>query len=691
MATSHWAQATTLRSIPDPIRVAVCIACFLGCLAAVLQAGDDPQASEENPAALKNLSLEELSQIEVTTPSKEPVQAFRSPSAVYVITGDDIRRSGATSIPEALRLAPGVEVARIDSSKWSIGIRGFGSRLNRSVLVLMDGRTVYTTLFDGTYWEVQNTDLDDVDRIEVIRGPGGTIWGPNAVDGVIDIITKSAADTQGLLVSAGGGTVDQGSLNARYGGGNGGGLHYRVYGMGFSRGPEDHFGGDDFDDWRQVQAGFRMDWNRDPRNTFTVQGDLYQEVQGEAVQATSYTAPYSQVIAGNASLSGGNILGRWKKVFSGGNDFQLQVYFDRTNRFEPNLADIRSTFDADFLDRFRLPWRQEISWGIEGRVQPIHDPAVVSGLQFLPVHRTDYLVSGFLQDEIGLVDRRLSLTVGSKVLGTNFTHGVDLEPSARLLWTLDDTRSFWAAFTHAVRTPSDSEENFYLLGYIQTLPNGTPYFARFNPNSNFSPEQLNGYEFGCRQIAGRNLYVDLATFYNHYHDLFSEDLEGTPFFEATPPPPHELLPAEFRNGLLGYTKGVEIAPEWKPAAFFRLRGSYSYLHMNIGRAPHSGDVGTAPGIVGSSPQHQVTFEPAFDISKTIQLGVTYRYVSALPGQSVPAYSTADARIGWQVARMFQLSLVGSNLFQPSHFEYGSDPLGLVGIRRSVYAKITWSR
>jgi iron complex outermembrane receptor protein len=650
-----------------------------------------PQATDQtNPGALKSLSLEELSQIEVTTPSKEPVSALQTPAAIFVITGDDIRRSGATSIPEALRLAPGVEVARIDASTWSIGIRGFGTDLTRSVLVLIDGRTVYTPLFAGTNWDVQNTNMDDIERIEVIRGPGGTIWGPNAINGVINIITKSAKDTQGILASAGGGNEDQGFANFRYGGGNGQGFNYRVYGMGFTRSPEDHPNGTNFDDWRAAQGGFRIDWKANDRDLFTLQGDIYDESAGKSVSATSYTPPYSQIINADAQLSGGNILGRWNRTFSDHDDIQLQVYYDRTDRQTPNYAEIRNTFDIDFLQRLRAPARQVISWGLGARVDPVNDRVVVTGLQFFPYNRTDYLLTAFVQDEIGLVERRLSLTVGTKFLKTNFTSGVSLEPSARLLWTPSENQSIWTAFTHALRTPSDSEENFSLLGYIG-MQNGIPFFARFNPNPNFAPEQLNGSELGYRRLLSKRLFVDVTAFYNHYHDVFSEDVIGSPYLETNPAPVHYLLPADFGNGLYGYTKGAEIAPEWRPKDFWRLHGSYSYLHMNLAKSRDSLDIGTAAPTVGSSPQHEATVQSAFDLFKRLQLDLTYRYVSALPGQGVHAYSTGDVRIGWQFNRHFDLSIAGQNLFQPSHFEYGGDPLGLVGIKRSVYAKLTWRR
>jgi iron complex outermembrane receptor protein len=655
--------------------------------------GDEPQpdpSGQSGPAALKQLSLEQLSQIEVTTPSKEPTKVSQTAAAIFVITGEDIRRSGVTTIPAALRLAPGVEVARIDGNNWSIGIRGFGSDLTRSVLVLIDGRTVYTPLFAGTNWDVQNTNMDDIDRIEVIRGPGGTIWGPNAVNGVINIITKDAKYTQGMQVSAGGGNVEQGFVNFRYGGGNGRDFSYRVYGMGFTRGPEYHPDGRNFDDWRDGQVGFRMDWAEN-RDAFTLQGDAYDEIAGKSVQATSYTSPYSQIINANALLSGQNILGRWKRIYSEDNDIQVQVYYDRTDRRTPNYVEDRDTFDVDFLQRLKLPARQEVTWGLGARVDPVNDPVVVSGLQFIPNKRTDYMGTAFVQDQIGLVDQRLSLILGTKMLKTNFTNEVDFEPSVRLLWTPDESQTVWAAFTHAIRTPSDSEENFYLLGYIGNSANGTPFFARFNANPTFAPEELNGYELGYRRFVSKKIYVDLTGFYNHYHDLFSEDLIGQTYLESDPEPVHFLLPAHFGNGLLGYTKGVEVAPEWSPTTFLRLRGSYSFLHMNIGRAPHSADVGSAPGIVGSSPQHQASVQLAVDFSKRLQLDLAYRYVSTLPAYQVPSYSTGDARFGWRLTNQFELSLIGENLLQPSHPEFGGDPGPLIGIKRSAYARLTWSK
>lgn len=655
-----------------------------------LTAAPDAVDPATSPAALKTLTLEELSQIEVTTPSRQPEQAFRSPVAIYVITGDEIRRSGVRTIPDALRLAPGVEVAQIDANKWSVGIRGFGSRLSRSVLVMIDGRTVYTELFAGTYWEVQNVMLEDVDRIEVIRGPGGTIWGPNAVNGVINIITKNSQDTQGWLASAGGGNVEQGFLNVRYGGNAGDNLTYRLYGMAFTRGPEYHQDHDNFDDWRAVQGGFRMDWRPGARDTLTVQGDIYTEAAGERVSATSYAPPYSENVDGNADLGGGNVLARWQRKFSKGDDIQVQAYYDRTSRFEPNLAEIRNTYDVDFQNHLVEPGRQDITWGLGTRVSNGEDLPVVSGLRFLPPRRNDYLVTAFFQDQFELVKDHVWLTVGTKLLRTNFT-GVEPQPSVRLLWQPTSKQSLWTGFTHAVRTPSDADREFALLGYIETLPSGIPYLARFNPNANFAPEQVNGYEAGYRRFFARNLYLDLAAFYNHYHDLFSEDITGPTYLETTPLPEHYLLPAQFRNDLLGYTKGVEISPAWRPVHFWRLQGSYSFLHMNLTKAPGTPEIGTVLGIEGSSPRHQATVSSGLNLGKSFKLDLTYRFVSGLAAMNVPAYSTGDANFSWQVSRDLSFSVVGSNLLQPRHGEFAGDPGPTVEIRRNGYLSVTWTK
>jgi iron complex outermembrane receptor protein len=682
--------------VTSPWRWWLQIACSAALIApALIAAQTEPSVSPVPSAAtLKHLTLEQLSQIDVTSPSKGPTSAFRSPVAIYVITNEDIRRSGVTTIADALRLAPGVEVARIDGSTWSVGIRGFGTGLSRSVLVLIDGRSVYTPLFAGTYWDVQDYLLEDIERIEVIRGPGGTIWGPNAVNGVINIITKSSQDTQGTYASVGGGSVEQGFGNVRYGGDNGEGLTYRVYAKGYDRGAEYHNDHDNFDSWRGAQGGFRMDWKESDRDTFTLQGDVYRQEDGSQDVLGNYTPPAETLIQANAQLTGDNVLARWTRKSSDGNDLQIEAYYDRTDRFEPNFGEVRNTFDVDYIQHTRVKSRQQFIYGLGAQASDSHFKEVASGLVFAPADILDFQLSGFFEDDISVVDSKLTLDVGSKAFRTNFT-GMEFEPSVRLMWTPAEKHAFWAAYTHAIRAPSQAEEDFYLSSYLGTA-DGYPFFGRYNANPKFAPEQLNGYEVGYRTLISKNLYIDFAGFWNHYHDLFSEDLEAPltlastlPFPSQTEPPTYLLITAQFRNSFYGSTMGGEIAPEWRPTSYWRLRGSYAYLDMNLSKTP-----GTAPGNSpqseeGSSPRHEAGVQSYLDISKKLQLDLTYRYVSALVAQGVPGYSTGDARLAWRFQPHVELSVVGNNLLQPHHVEYIGDPTGAVGILRSVYASVAW--
>jgi len=647
----------------------------------------DADSSQAGNQPLKSLSLEQLGNIEVTTVNKEPEVVWKTPAAIFVITQQDIQRSGATSIPEALRLAPGVEVARITSDEWAIGIRGFNSRLSRSVLVLIDGRIVYSPLTAGVYWEVQDTLLEDVDRIEVIRGPGGTIWGPNAVNGVINIITKSSKDTQGGLVSGGAGNVEQGFGEARYGGSDGQNFTYRVYGKGFAVAPQYHADHINYDNWQAGQGGFRMDWTGGSRDSYTLQGDGYLQAAGESVATSSYNPPANYIFNNYSHLSGGNILFHWGRKLGEKKDFHVDAYYDNTTRHELNFGDDRNTANVDFVDRFPLP-RQEISWGAGVYLSHGDELQALSGLMFIPPVRTDQFYTAFIQDQLTLVQNRLSMLAGPRFIKTNYT-GVLIEPTVRLLYTPTPIQSLWAGFTQAVRTPADVERDFYLASLIGYAPNGLPYFARFNANRNFQSERLNGYELGYRRLLKSRLYVDIATFFNQYRNLLSEDLAGPTFLETDPPPPHLLLPAEFGNGLIATTEGGEIAPQWQPTNFFRLTGSYSFLEMHVKKAPDSTDLGSAPTVQGSSPQHQALVQSDFDLPKSITLDLQVRYVSALPALMVPAYTTGNASLGWSATKQLAFSVVGQNLFQPYHYEFNYDPHGLVGIERSVFGRVTW--
>lgn len=648
------------------------------------------QQDQNTSNNLKQMSLEELGNVKVTTVSKEPEKLLRTPAAIYVLTQDDIRRAGVTSVPEALRLVPGVEVSRIDSDGWAVGIRGFGGAFSRSVLVLIDGRSVYTPLFEGVYWDVQNVMLQDVDRIEIIRGPGGTIWGANAVNGVINIITKKAKDTHGMLATAGGGNVDQGTGAVRYGGSLRKNVDYRIYSMGFTRGQEFHADNNPFDEWRLGQAGFRTDWTPNGHDSVTLQGDIYSGENGNLTNIAFFFPPSQANVDSTAFVSGGNLLARWQRKLSNGSDFQLQTYFDRTNRQNAQLGETRDTFDVDFIDHLALPDHQDFIWGLGLRVSPSNVIQTQATVNFLPNQATDSLYSGFVQDEIPLVADKLSLTAGTKIEHNNFS-GFDFQPSVRLLWSVDNRQSFWVAATRAVTTPSRLDEDLALTGFVSAAP-PFPIFVEIAGNPKIKADGLLGYEAGYRSEITSQFHLDIAAFFNNYDDLTTLGPASLSFAQSPPPSyTYILVKTAWANGIDGNTDGVEINPDWKITNSWQLKGSYSYLEMHLKNKPGSTDVTTVGTDEGSSPHHQVVIQSLFNLPGHFELDPTYRFVSALPALAVKKYSTMDVRVGWHLTEQFELSVTADNLFRPYQVENGVGVVGApnVGIKRSVYAEIRW--
>ena len=651
------------------------------------------ESGQTAPGSLKQLSLSELGDVEVTTVSKQPQQLQRTPAAVFVITPEDIRRSGARTLPEVLRLAPGVEVARIDADHWSVAIRGFAGQFSKSLLVLIDGRSVYTPLFDGVYWDVQNVMLEDIERIEVIRGPGGTIWGANAVNGVINIITKSSKETSGAVTTLGGGNVDQGTGAVRYGSSAGKDFDYRFYSTGALRGPEYHADANRFDDFRMGQMGFRTDWNADNKNTLTVQGDIYGALSGERFLLATYSPPAEIVAADKANVSGGNLLARWQHTSGEGSDIQIQTYFDRTNRQDLELGETRDTFDIDFVQHLRVRGDQELTWGLGGRVSPSNYIQIAPGVNFLPNKQTESIYSAFVQYELPIVRDKLMLTAGTKLEHNSFS-GFNYQPSLRLLWMATARHSFWTAVTRAVRTPSRIDEDVKFDIFIENLPTAPVYFEILG-NPQQKAEQLIGYEAGYRTQVTRSLYLDFTGFYNSYRDLQNYGPLALAVTN-TPPPLRLLIVVPYANGIQGNTVGGEVAPNWKVTQWWQIRGSFSFLHMGLEDKPGYTDTGgLLASYEGSSPRHVLGFQSLINLPKHFEFDQTFRFSSALPaqkglpGQTVKAYSTADVRLGWHLGEHWEFSAVGQNLLQPFHMEFGGDPGPLVGIKRSVYAKVIW--
>lgn len=599
------------------------------------------------PAVLKKLTLEELMDLEVTSVSKRAEKLSETASAIQVVTGEDVRRSGATSLPEALRLAPNLQVAQLNSHDWAITARGFNggplanNSLANKLLVMIDGRTVYTPLFGGVFWDVQNVMLEDLDRIEVVSGPGGTLWGANAVNGVINVITKSAKDTQGLFLSGGGGSFVQDFGALRYGDRIGSNFFFRVYAQRYDRNSTKQPNGTDAtDEWDMTQGGLRADWYVSEADVVTVQGDFYggNEQTPGAIDTT---------------VDGQNLLTRWTRTFSDESDLSVQLYADRTWRdlHAPSFfSEDLKTYDFDFQHRFPLGERHSILWGAGYRFMQdkINNAAALS---FGPADREMQLISGFVQDEIVLVEDRLKFTLGTKLEENEFS-GFEVQPSARLAWTPGERHTVWGAVSRAVRSPSRFDTDL-------TIPLGG--------DRDFESEKVIAYELGYRVQPTDRISLSLATFYNDYDDLRSINFP----------------PFAFANDQAAETWGVELSGNLQLTSWWRLRGGYTYLEEDI-RSTSPAVVPGSAEIEAIDPRHQALLQSIMDLPGHTQLDLVGRYVDDLSGfaTAVSDYFTFDARLAWQYKR-WEFAVVGQNLGNDEHSEFGS-----LRIPRSVYGKVT---
>jgi iron complex outermembrane recepter protein len=602
-----------------------------------------------SPEELKRLSLEALMNQDVTVVTRRPEKLAQSPSAVQVITGEDIHRSGATSLPEALRLAPNLQVAEVNSHDWAISARGFNNTLANKLLVMIDGRTVYTPLDAGVFWDAQNVLLEDIDRIEVVSGPGGALWGANAVNGVINIVTKSARDTQGMLIEGGGGSFLQDFGAIRYGGGNGTNLFYRVYAQRFDRDGAVFPNGKEAPDfWDMSQGGFRMDWYPSEVNTLTLQGDAYAGSQA----ATN----------GDTFIDGQNVLGRWSHTISDTAELTMQAYFDRTWREIPALgAEDLKTYDFDFQFHFGLGERQNVTWGAGYRLM---QDAVQNGrgIAFIPPDRNMQLFSGFVQDEIALVPDYLQLTLGTKLEHNDFS-GFEVQPSARLAWMPAERHTFWAAVSRAVRSPSRIDSDV-------RIPGNPPF--QFLGDKNFESETVLAYEAGYRVRPIDRLNLSLASFYNDYDHLRSLN-QTTPTSFA------------FRNNFEGQTWGFELSGTYQATDWWRLRAGYTYLNKLLWT--HNPAV-NARNPEGNDPENQFLVQSILDLPAHFQFDVVGRYVDTLENPHVPSYVSFDARLAWRWRDHMEISVVGQNLWDDHHPEFGAGTTR-EEIPRSVFGKVAW--
>jgi iron complex outermembrane receptor protein len=615
------------------------------------------QASASIPQDLKRLSIEELAQIDVTSVSRRPERLSETAAAVSVINSAEIFRSGITSLAEVIRLADGVDVARVNSSTWASSLRGFTTNPANKLLVLMDGRSVYSPLTSGTFWDAQDTLLTDVDRVEVLRGPGGAVWGANAVNGVINVITKDAASTIGDYVSVAAGSDEHFYGAVRHGGHVGEGA-YRVYGKYRKRGAQVFTStGQSAGDAVQLgQTGFRLDSGKRGPATWFLEGDAYRGTNGFSDRA-------------DGDIAGGNILGRWTRAFSGSTAFQAQVYYDGTYRKVPlQFTEKRHTVDLDLQQRLMLGPRQNLLFGGGARVSRGTDVGT-AGFFFDPQARTHTLFNLMAQDEIALKPNSLYLTLGSKFERNDFT-GFEMQPTIRARWTPDTRQTAWAAISRAVRLPTRLDTDLRLIDIATRR-------VILTGSENFRAEEVVAYEAGYRVRPFSLLSLDVAGFSNRYDNLRSTELTFAP------------LPLIVLDNMLNArTSGVEVAGTLQPVTAVRVHGSYAYLHKVLSFDPGSRDVYHG-AVEGDDPSHLLSLRSSVDLPGHLAFDAFFRRTGVRPDPVVPAYSELDLRLGWGPRPGWDLSLVGQNLLHAHHSEFLPLNAPHYDFRRGLFLRSRW--
>jgi iron complex outermembrane recepter protein len=622
-------------------------------------------AAQPGRTPLKGLSLDELMNLDITTASRRPEPISEAAAGVDVLTGEELRRSGITTLPEALRLAAGLFVARSDGRTWAIGTtRGFTLTAGNKLLVLIDGRTVFSPLFAGVFWEVHDVVLDDVDRIEVIRGPGATLWGPNAVNGVINVITKPASATMDWRVNVGAGDEERLFGTARFGDALGRNGHYRVYAKYvYLDANRTNAGESARDPLRRGQLGGRADWALSPGSDLTLQGDAYAGAAG------MFDRP-------DTDIRGGNVIGRWRRRFSPLAELQVQTYYDYAFISIPVLfEESRGTWDIDVQYRRSVGARHSLLAGAGYRlardttgvpIEPGGPQALGIRAFFDPASRSTSLVSAFLQDDVTLAPERLFLTVGARVEHNAFT-GAELQPTARLRWKPDARSTVWGAISRAVRTPTRLDSDVRYVRPDDTL------FLRGSPD--FRSEELIAVEAGYRIRPVAALSFD-ATVYRHSYDRLRSQ-------EPAPEPGAIVL----QNELRGTTAGLELEANWRPAEWTRWQAHWTLLDKQLRLRPGSLDP-TGGRAEGNDPRQTFGLRGSVDLGRGLELDGYLRAIARLPQPVVPGYAELDLRAGWWLTPDLEVSVVGRNLLHSSHPEWGAPLPRRVEFERSVYARLS---
>ncbi len=621
---------------------------------------------DETLQYLKSLSIEELLQTQITSVSKKSESLFDVAAAVTVITQEDIERAGALSIPEALRLVPGLQVAQLDGSRYAVSSRGFNEYFANKLLVLIDGRSVYTPLFSGVYWNAQDTMMEDIERIEVIRGPGATVWGANAVNGVINIITKNSADTQGGLVSTVVGSHIQPMVSARYGSRLDDNTTFRTYAKGFKRDDYDSTsGGDAHDAWESLRAGFRADRLHTSKDTISLQGELYDnEADGTFDIPTSGTTLITNT-EGTEDYSGGHLLATWEHRFTEQSTLDFQLYYDHTKRDQVVAEETRDTIDIEFKHHWDPAGAHDIVWG--GNYRWTEDD--IDGTDYIsfdPSSKHDNLWSVFLQDDINIIPNTAWITLGSKFEHNDYS-GFEVQPSARFRYKPTERQIIWAAVSRAVRTPSRSDQDIMANLGTATVPPGIPVNLRLEGNDDFDSEELIAYELGYRWQASDTFSLDLATFYNEYNDLRALE-PGTPYLDMSTFPPSPVYPTDIENGLEGETYGFELQGTWQATDNLKIFAAYTYIDFDLHYK--------SPSLAGNNiseenltPQQQFQVRSYLDLSHNISLDAELYYVDELEDRGIDDYVRFDMQLSWQANDHLKLSIAAENLFDSDHQEF----------------------
>jgi len=660
----------------------------LVCLTALsLAAADNSSQTNNVSAQLAEMSIEQLADVNVVSVNslfKKETRLEQAPAAAYIVNPDDISRLGITALPEALRLVPGMDVAQIDSHEWAISARGFNAQFANKLLILMDGRTIYGPAYGGVNWGMQDTVLEDLDRIEVIRGPGASLWGANAVNGVVNILTKSSKDTQGWLTTAYAGTLYQPSFTVRYGGQLSSNLYYRVWGKYIDGDSLTLTNGNSADDsWNSFQTGMRMDWEPGTDNKATLQGNYYNDLVHENQNAVLLVPPYDTYTNVQNHDYGGNVLGRWTHDFSQLSTLSLQVYYDFFKQEQVGTSETRHTVDFDGSDRFQVGMRNDIIWGL-GYHFTTDDFPPNFYLTWTPPSQQYHVYSAFVQDEITVVPERFNVTVGSKFEHNDYT-GFEFEPNIRALWTPSEQQTVWAAVSRAIRTPSRYETGArvnYSVSPIPSPPYTTPLgLVSLFGNPDAQSEKLVSYELGYRIEPTKKLSFDLATFYNQYTDLL-RFVSNTSFIQF----PITVFPQKIQNDGSAETWGAELSAEWKVMDNWRLTGSYSWLQVNL----HPND----PSFQGN-PEQQVQLRSYLDLPWNTEFNGAVYYVdqqtaaAGLGTVTIPSYVRLDLGLVWHPTKSLEIGIWGQNLTDGHHVEFPSlkSPVE-TEIPRSILGKIS---